>query len=250
VGELARTLAERLRAEGVSLRCGVAARAVARSEGATSSPGARGATRVTLADGSAVEADALLLAVPPRVAAGLLSGLDGDVARGLSAIPHGSTATVFLAYRASEVKHPLDGVGFVVPRVLGRPLLAGTWVSSKWADRAPPGHVLVRGFVGGPAGEALLARDDAALAALVRQELRALMQLEAEPLFSRVFRFDHGRPQMRVGHLARMRALHEALARTAPAVRMAGDGYDGASIPDCVRQGREVGRAMVDRDLS
>jgi oxygen-dependent protoporphyrinogen oxidase len=95
-------------------------------------------------------------------------------------------------------------------------------------------------------GTRALARDDRALTELARGELRSLMGLDAEPLFTRVFRFDAARAQMRVGHLATMRAVHKRLADAASGVRVAGEGYGGAGIPDCIRQGQEAGRAMVD----
>ena len=63
---------------------------------------------------------------------------------------------------------------------------------------------------------------------------------------TKVFRFARGSAQMKVGHLAMMRGVRETLARVAPGLRIAGGGYDGVGIPDCVRQGNEAGRAMVD----
>jgi oxygen-dependent protoporphyrinogen oxidase len=236
VGDLVNALVERLRAEGVTLRTGTAVRALRRGERWV----------LDLEGGERLQADWVLLAVPAHVAAGLFRGIDDDLMRSLASIPHGSSATVFLAYRRADVSHPLDGVGFVVPRVLGRSILAGTWVSSKWSGRAPEGHVLLRAFFGGAGSEDPLSRDDGALAMLARAELRTIMGLEAEPLFSQVFRFDAARAQMRVGHLTTMRAIHARLAQSAPGVRVAGEGYDGAGIPDCIRQGQEAVRALMD----
>jgi oxygen-dependent protoporphyrinogen oxidase len=119
-------------------------------------------------------------------------------------------------------------------------------VSSKWRDRAPRGHALIRTFFGGAKDEGALARDDEAMEQLARDELRELMGLNARPEWSRVFRFDRASPQMRVGHLAAMRTVRERLARVAPSLRVAGGGYDGVGIPDCIRQGQEAGRALVD----
>jgi oxygen-dependent protoporphyrinogen oxidase len=136
-------------------------------------------------------------------------------------------------------------VGFVVPRSLGRPILASTWVSSKWEHRAPDGHVLVRAFFGGAAGENVLAGDDAALTELARRELGALMALDAVPLWSRVFRFHRASAQMRVGHLAAMRSIRERMENIAPAVLLAGGGYGVTGIPDCIREGQQAAEALV-----
>ena len=235
-GALVGALVEWLRAGGVTLRERTAVEGIARD----------GHWRVRLDGGERVDADALLLAVPAYVAGPLLEGLDAEAARALSTIGYGSTATVFFGYRRADVTHPLDGVGFVVPRVAGRPILAGTWVSSKWEGRAPEGHVLVRVFLGGPSAAGLLDGGDDELVRVARKELGALMGLEAEPTMTRVFRYARSSAQMRVGHHVLMRTVHARLAESAPGLSVAGGGYDGVGIPDCIRQGEDAGRAMVE----
>ncbi len=240
LGTLVTALAQRLVERGVVLRRHHAVRSLARTE--------RGLA-LQIGDGERIEADGVVLAVPAQAASPLLASLSEEVAGALAQIEYGSTATVFLAYRLADLTHPLDGVGFVVPRSLGMPILASTWVSSKWAGRAPPGHALIRAFFGGAGwvhGQDALGRADDSLAQLAEAELKKLMGIQARPLWSRVFRFPRATAQMRVGHIARMRVAREQLARVAPTVRVAGGGYDGVGIPDCIRQGQEVGRALVD----
>jgi oxygen-dependent protoporphyrinogen oxidase len=240
LGDLVEALVNRLREEGATLRVGATVARVAR-EGS--------AWTVETEQGERVMADAIVLAVAAPAAARLVGPLDSVLSRALSSLSFSSTATVFLGYRRSDVAHPLDGSGFVVPRTLGRPILAGTWVSSKWRGRAPDGHVLVRAFFGGSGAEGVLARDDDGLVQLARDELRALMGLDAEPILSRVFRFAAKSPQMHVGHLGTMRALHDRLAFIAPAVRLAAGGYGGIGIPDCIRQGQEAALALMGSSL-
>jgi oxygen-dependent protoporphyrinogen oxidase len=237
VGDLVRALAEKVREEGATLRSGVGVRAVRRHR--------HGWTVEFEGGAGPIEADAVLVAVPGPVAADVIEGVDAEACRTLAGLRYGSTATVFLGYRRAEVSHPLDGVGFVVPRSAGRPILAGTWVSSKWRGRAPEGHVLLRAFFGGAWGADALASSDADLVRLAEQEFLALMGIAAEPVLTRVFRFERASAQMRVGHLATMRTLRERLARVAPGLLVAGGGYDGVGIPDCIRQGQDAARALV-----
>ena len=247
VGDLSTALVDRLRTEGVTLRTGAVVEAVAIRTATVRerSPGAP-TWDVYLEGGERLEADAVLLAVPGYAATRIVHTIDEEIARTLSSISYGSTATVFLGYKRADVAHPLDGVGFVVPRAAGRPILASTWVSSKWDDRAPEGHVLLRAFFGGAWGDGALSEGDDALIRTARTELKTLMGLDAEPVLARVFRFPKASAQMKVGHLAMMRGLREMLARVAPGLLVAGGGYDGVGIPDCIRQGSEAGRALVD----
>jgi oxygen-dependent protoporphyrinogen oxidase len=237
LGSLVDALHERARARGVTVRLNAPVKGIERWEGAY---------RVGFGQGETAGADAVLMAAPAHAVAPLLGPLDADAAGRVAALTYGSTATVFLAYKTSDVGHPLDGVGFVVPRSLGRPILASTWVSSKWEHRAPEGHVLLRCFFGGVAGEDVVAAGDAHLTVLAKSELGALMGLSSEPLWSRVFRFQRLSAQMRVGHLAAMRDLRERLKEAVAGVRVAGGGYGVTGIPDCIREGQDAGRAMVE----
>jgi protoporphyrinogen/coproporphyrinogen III oxidase len=154
-------------------------------------------------------------------------------------IEYASTATIFLAYRKFDVRHPLDAFGFLVPRSENRPVLACTFVSSKWDHRAPAGQILLRLFVGGAGHEELVEREDEELVRLARGQLHDLLGIDRAPMFSKVFRFHRSSPQPHVGHIARVRRL---LARAAshPGLHLGGNGYIGTGIPDAVRQGEEI----------
>ena len=102
-------------------------------------------------------ADHVALTVPTHAASKLVRELDPKLAAMLSEVSYVSTATVFLAYRKYDVRHPLDGVGFLVPKAENRPILACTFVSSKWDHRAPSGQVLLRVFVRGAGAQHYLA---------------------------------------------------------------------------------------------
>ncbi len=236
VAQLVDALAARLDAGGSVPRRGAEVRVLAR-QGA--------GWMLVVADGERIEADRVLVCAPPPAAAALLRPLDDVVARDLSSVECGSTTVVFLGYRRAAVAHPLDGVGFVVPREMGRPLLAGTWVSSKWRGRAPEGHVLLRVFLGGPSGVEVGSLDDPAVTALARRELGALMAIDAEPVVTRVYRFAGASPMMRVGHLALVGRVRARLASVAPGVHVAGGGYEGLGIPDCIRQAQEAAAAVL-----
>lgn len=186
-----------------------------------------------------VHARAVILAVPAYAAAGLLRSIDTTVAGLCERIPYASTATIALGYRRDQIAHPLKGTGFVVPRAERTPLLAGTWVSSKWPHRAPEGHVLLRGFLGGGRDPHRLDRDDEELTATAREALADILEITGEPLFTRLYRWTRQSPQYEVGHLERVAAIEQRLA-SVPGLFVAGSGFRAIGIPDCVADGRET----------
>jgi oxygen-dependent protoporphyrinogen oxidase len=189
--------------------------------------------------GSTMCARAVILSVPAYAAAGLLRGVDTALAALCDAVPYASTATVALGYRRSQIRHPLDGSGFVVPRVERSPLLAATWVSSKWPGRAPEGCALVRGFLGGGRDPHCLERTDEELLDVARQALTEVLGIEGDPILTRVFRYTRQSPQYEVGHLDRVARIEQRLAAV-PGVFLAGSGFRAIGIPDCIADARAV----------
>jgi oxygen-dependent protoporphyrinogen oxidase len=237
---LARLLAEHAGVAGkprASVRLGARVAKIARS--------ARGLA--VLSDGETLDCDAVVLAVSPPACSSLVAGLDARGAEILSAIRCGSSAVVFLAYRREDVAHPLDASGLVVARSgsdANANLTAVTFVTSKWDHRAPEGYVLLRAFLGGAGREVVLTRDAAALVTLARAEIAKVIGRLGEPVLARVFRHDRASPQPDVGHLERMRALGERLARV-PGLYVIGNGYGGTGIPDCIKQANAVAKTIA-----
>lgn len=201
--------------------------------------------RIRAENGSVYDADAVVLATPAQVSASLLTDLSPALVEALSRIRYVSTATISLAFQAADVGHPLDGFGFVVPRREQRRILACTWSSTKFDHRAPPDAVLLRCFVGGSGNEELVGLGDDELEALVREELLDLMGLRAQPTMRRIFRWYGGNPQYDVGHPELVRSI-AALAAREPGLYLTGSAFDGVGVPDCVRQGQETARKVLD----
>jgi oxygen-dependent protoporphyrinogen oxidase len=202
-----------------------------------------GGYRIELDDGAALDADALVLAVPAFVAAELLAGVDDELAAAHAEIPYASSVVVTLAYAPGDVAEPLDGYGYVVPRGEGTDVLACTWTSQKWEGRAPEGAHLVRVYAGRFGRRDLTLEPDPDLLALARDEL-SLLGLDAEPAFTRVQRLPLGMPQYTIGHLARLERIESALSAL-PGLAVAGAAYSGVGIPDCIGSGEDAADAAA-----
>jgi protoporphyrinogen/coproporphyrinogen III oxidase len=131
----------------------------------------------------------------------------------------------------------------VVPRAEQTGLLAASWLSSKWANRAPEGRVLLRTFVGGARDPQALERSDAELVALSLAALKPLIGVRGEPLFTRVYRWMRANAQHEVGHLVRTAAIDRALLRH-PGLFVTGSGFRAVGIPDCIADARRTADAV------
>jgi protoporphyrinogen oxidase len=207
------------------------------TQGVTAIARAARGWRLSFTGGSALEAEAVILAVPAWVAARLLAGLGVSAARALDTVFYAPSITVSLAYRANQVPRALEGAGFVAASDAGGAVRACTYTWRKYPNRAPDGFALLRAFVGPVDGDP---------ASIAHAELAATLGIEGDPLWTRVFHWPRGLPRYPRGHAERVAAVRERLARLAP-LAIAGAGFDGAGVSACVKSGREAARGILDR---
>ncbi len=231
--EMVEALVAALKAAGVELRLHARVRAIMQH---------RWSYELALADGSRLEANALILATPAPISGALLNTLDTDLGRALCSIPYSSTATVSLAYRQADLPRKLDGYGYVIPKREGRRALACTWTSTKFPHRAPSGYALIRVFVG--RAEEEVPWSEADLLAIAKDELCQTLGIRAEPLVSRVYRWEQAMPQYNLGHQEILSKMDAALLRH-PRLALAGNGYRGIGIPDCIHSGELAVEAVL-----
>jgi oxygen-dependent protoporphyrinogen oxidase len=201
---------------------------------------------VALSRGERLQADAMVLAIPAFAAADLLTRFDSGLAGLLSQIPYVSTATVTLAYRRADVTQTGAGRGFVIPKVEDRELTAVTWVTNKFAGRAPDDVALVRGFVGRAGREEAVELSDAEIIQLVCRELAESLGLDAEPIDALVFRWRRALPQYVLGHVDRVKEIEERVSRL-PGMVLAGAAYRGVGIPDCIQSGQRAAERVLEQ---
>lgn len=220
----------------------LAGRSVETIERATSPEAGR--YRVRLSGGAWLDADAVILALPAQAAAQLLPALGSALAALLGEIPHSSVMTVSLGFRAQQVAALPAGFGFLVPCKEKRRLLACTFVHRKFPQNVAEGKALVRCFLGGSRDPEVLGLSDGEVLTLVRRELREILNLTAEPLFTRIHRWPGSMAQYAVGHAERLAAIDSELEKL-PGIFLAGNAYSGIGISDCIRTGKAAaGRAL------
>jgi oxygen-dependent protoporphyrinogen oxidase len=183
--------------------------------------------------------DALIIATPAQAASALLRLADENLSRELGEIRYSSSVTVTLGYDEAVRRSLPPGFGFLVPRSEGRRMLAATFVHNKFPHRAPENRAIIRCFLGGARDEQILEQTDEQILSIVRGELKQMIGLAAEPLFTRVYKWKAAMAQYSVGHLERLERI-EVLRKKLPGLALAGNGFNGIGVPDCVRSGTEA----------
>ena len=197
-------------------------------------------------DSRTVDADVVVSAVPASVAAPFLGPLHPDLLSACKGVPSAPVAVVGLGYRESEVPHPMDGFGYLVPSTEGGRVLGVMWSSSMFSGmRAPQGHVLMRIFMGGARDMGVCDMEEADLALAARQHLHQVMGISARPRWEACFHHRVGIPQYEIGHEARIHEARRALL-SLPGLLMAGNSLQGVGVNQCTALARATAEAASD----
>jgi oxygen-dependent protoporphyrinogen oxidase len=191
-----------------------------------------------------VEAEAIILACPAFVSAGILSDIDSVLSQILSAILYPPLSVVCLGYKKEKIGHLLNGFGFLIPHREGRRILGTLWDSSIFPNRAPEGYVLLRTMTGGAQSPEFAMLDDNKLLNAVFDELRPIVSIKAEPDMVRIYRWDKAIPQYALGHGDRLKAIDERL-KSFPGLYLAGNSYKGVGMNDCVENSFKVADKII-----
>jgi oxygen-dependent protoporphyrinogen oxidase len=186
----------------------------------------------------------VILATAPQAAADLLEPLAPGPAGTLRSIKLMSNVSVSLAYVRPAVQHPLNASGFVVPPddPSTEGLRACAFCSSKFPNRAPDGHVLLRAFFR-PEGVAV--ESVASWEAGAARVLSNVLGISADPIRTWAAAWPSALPSYTRDHASRMKQMTVELEQIG-GIALAGSAYDQGGVPGAVRSGRSVARRVLE----
>jgi oxygen-dependent protoporphyrinogen oxidase len=187
--------------------------------------------QIILSSGEKIYAEHLILAAPAHVAAQLLNETLPHLAAQLKAIEYAPACAVASAYNRSQIAHPLDGFGYMIPRREGFEAICTFWNSSLFPGRAPEGKVLMTSFARG--AKSSTAPFDEYYAKTVEAENAAALGIKGPPLDRVIWNDSCALPQFNVGHAQIVHEIRNLLCKI-PGLSLVGNFLTGRSIGDCV----------------
>ncbi len=183
-----------------------------------------------------LRAHGLVIATPARQAAELLRAVDAEAAAAIGGIGYAPIAAVALGVESGQVREPVRGFGFLVPRDEGARLLGCLYMSQLFPGRAPEGWELLHCMLGGRRWpEVVDCPDDVLLDELYADLERALGLRSAGKLLA-VYRWPRAVPQPGRDHPRRIAGIRKRLAAQ-PERALAGAYLDGVSAMDSLVSG-------------
>jgi oxygen-dependent protoporphyrinogen oxidase len=141
-----------------------------------------------------------------------------------------------LAFKRTDVAHPLDGFGVLVPECEKRKILGALFPSSLFTGRAPEDEVLLTIFVGGERQPEYAVPDTDAVLATVLPELKAMLGVSHQPTFVHHKHWPRAIPQYKLGY-GKLLAQMDTVEANYPGLKLAGNYRDGISLSYCIEAG-------------
>ncbi|MBP1608631.1 MAG: protoporphyrinogen oxidase [Acidobacteria bacterium] len=195
-------------------------------------------------NGHTILAKRVVLACPTYAAADFMKDFDRELESSFAEIPYAPIVVVATGHKRSDISHPLDGFGFLIPRAQGLRTLGSIWTSSIFSGRTPEGYIQFRSMIGGAGDPSASELSDDELWSTLKRELGPLLGIKSDPAFIRIYRWRLGIPQFTLGHRERRSRL-EKLASRHRGLFMIGNAYYGVGLNDCVKMAHRVAQEIA-----
>jgi oxygen-dependent protoporphyrinogen oxidase len=196
-----------------------------------------------------IEANVVIFAIPAYDAAPIIKSLSVETANVLSSIYYSPVISVFLGVKREDVRHKLDGFGFLIPSKEKRNILGCLWNSCLFGNRAPAGMAALNVFVGGARQPELTGLNDGQIIQETLDELKSIMQFSGKPVYLNITRWQKSIPQYEIGYQRKMDMLAK-FEESNQGVLLAGNYRGGISVGDCVKNAFEIAEDVSSQVLS
>ncbi len=191
-----------------------------------------------------IEAKSVILASPASATASIVRPIDPDMAKILEAIYYPAVSVAFLGFKREQVKHKLDGFGFLIPAKEKRKILGALWSSTLFENRAPSGHVALTTFVGGARSPEFAGKTDEQTIQIALEELKALLGVEGEPTYSKIIHWNKAIPQYNIGYQKTLDAIERFEANFKGAF-ICSNYRGGISVGDCIMSAEKKATEII-----
>jgi oxygen-dependent protoporphyrinogen oxidase len=174
-----------------------------------------------------------VITTPSERTAVILKKLAPDASVVINDIEYAPVAVVYMAFKKNDITRDLDGFGFLVPEKERRSILGSIWSSSLFPGRAPEGFVSFTTFVGGSRQPDLVLSNDREMKHLVFEDLKGIVGITEQPIFTNIKRWARAIPQYTLGY-KKYQNIFEKLEKKFPGLYFSGNFWHGISVGDCI----------------
>ena len=186
----------------------------------------------------------LIISTPAAAAAGLLRGLDDELAGLLNGIEYAPIRVVHTGFGCARVKHPLDGSGFLLPRQSGFEVNGCLWVSRLFPGHAPADRILLTSYLAGARNPGAIDWSEQRCLDAVMPMMRDLMAVDGDPEMVRIVTHRQGLPLYHGNYSARLARITARLCQL-PGLHLEANYRGGVSVRDRILNAQSVAQRIL-----
>ncbi|WP_419174551.1 protoporphyrinogen oxidase [Desulfosediminicola sp.] len=186
-------------------------------------------------------ADTLVLATPTNVALKFLEGVSDTMP--MTSIPETWIGTVVFGFGPGVTIPP--GFGYLTPEVEKRFTLGSLFSSNMFPGRAPENHVVFETLIGGRRHPERLELPKEELVAKALADVKEILKIDQEPVYTTVLQSDGGIPQLEEGY-PELLEWRDEVVRSNHGLHICGFGWEGIGLNDMMKAGTKVAKAIID----
>ncbi|TWE01837.1 protoporphyrinogen oxidase [Neobacillus bataviensis] len=192
-----------------------------------------------------IEADFVVLSIPNTAAENLID--DPDLKNEFSRFKNSSLISVYVGFDVPDSVLPADGTGFITANTDELSCNACTWTSRKWEHTSNSGNLLVRLFYKNshPSYASLEKMEKEELLEIALGDIHKSLGISATPVASEVTKWADQMPNYLISHPKSVEALESKMAADYSGIILAGCSYYGVGIPDCIQNGIDSARKII-----
>ncbi len=185
-------------------------------------------------DGNTHEFDEVVLTTPSHTLSKLpFCESIQDSFKPLEQIDYPPVSVLSLSYKRSDIQHPLDGFGALVPECEGHNILGVLFPSSIFKGRAPEDEVLLTVFIGGERQPELAVADTEQIKETATAELSQLLGISGQPTFCHHKHWPLAIPQYKLGYGEILKQI-DNIESSYLGLKLRGNYRDGISLSYCI----------------
>lgn len=199
--------------------------------------------------GEILSADYIVLSIPHTQSQELLS--DAQLTRDFSELKNSTLYSVYAGFDIPDSVLPRDGTGFIVATNDELYCNACTWTSRKWKHTSDSGNLLIRLFYKSshPRYAEIEDLSDEKLREVALSDIRKSLQIESDPTVFQVTKWENQMPTYQLNHPQTIASLEGTISEKYPQVYLSGSSYYGVGIPDCIINGQEMAKKIINNLL-
>ena len=182
----------------------------------------------------------LVIALPVNPALQLLKLIDSRLPE--QSIPQARIATIAFGFNQGERLPP--GFGYLIPECEGRFTLGSLFSSNMFPDRAPEKNIVFETLVGGRRHPEKLELSDETLTREAFEDVREILKLPNNPVYTRVLRSKWSIPQLERNY-PQLLKWRDTVTVNHRGLYICGFGWGGIGLNDMMKGGTRVAESIL-----